>query len=107
MRPRHYDRFVLIGLCWLYGRGEFPPPHRSNRNARVWLAFGSYSRLKSHNEFSGADAIPLFAVNLYIKFHSVAAAQVCTHTACTLRSVICGILQALQNQPVEVWYELE
>ncbi len=26
MRPRHYDRFVLIGLCWLYGRSEFPPP---------------------------------------------------------------------------------
>ncbi len=27
MRPRHYDRFVLIGLCWLHGRSEFPPPH--------------------------------------------------------------------------------
>ncbi len=26
MRPRHYDRFVLIGLCWLYGRSESPPP---------------------------------------------------------------------------------
>ena len=26
MRPRRYDRFVLIGLCWLYGRSEFPPP---------------------------------------------------------------------------------
>ncbi len=26
MRPGHYDRFVLIGLCWLYGRSEFPPP---------------------------------------------------------------------------------
>ncbi len=26
MRPRHYDRFVLVGLCWLYGRSEFPPP---------------------------------------------------------------------------------
>ncbi len=26
MRPRHYDRFVLIGLCWLYGRSEVPPP---------------------------------------------------------------------------------
>ncbi len=26
VRPRHYDRFVLIGLCWLYGRSEFPPP---------------------------------------------------------------------------------
>ena len=25
MRPRHDDRFVLIGLCWLYGRSEFPP----------------------------------------------------------------------------------
>ncbi len=22
----HYDRFVLIGLCWLYGHSEFPPP---------------------------------------------------------------------------------
>ncbi len=22
----HHDRFVLIGLCWLYGRSEFPPP---------------------------------------------------------------------------------
>ncbi len=21
-----HDRFVLIGLCWLYGRSEFPPP---------------------------------------------------------------------------------
>ena len=26
MRPRHDDGFVLIGLCWLYGRSEFPPP---------------------------------------------------------------------------------
>ncbi len=26
MRPRQHDRFVHIGLCWLYGRGEFPPP---------------------------------------------------------------------------------
>ncbi len=26
MRPRQHDRFVLIGLCWLYGRSEFPPP---------------------------------------------------------------------------------
>ncbi len=25
-RPRQHDRFVLIGLCWLYGRSEFPPP---------------------------------------------------------------------------------
>ncbi len=25
MRPRQHDRFVLIGLCWLYGRSEFPP----------------------------------------------------------------------------------
>ncbi len=24
--PSHYDRLVLIGLCWLYGRSEFPPP---------------------------------------------------------------------------------
>ncbi len=23
---RHYDGFILIGLCWLYGRSEFPPP---------------------------------------------------------------------------------
>ncbi len=23
MRPRQHDRFVLIGLCWLYGRSEF------------------------------------------------------------------------------------
>ena len=22
----HDDRFVLIGLCWMYGRSEFPPP---------------------------------------------------------------------------------
>ena len=28
MRSRHHDRFVLIGLCWLYGRNEFPPPSR-------------------------------------------------------------------------------
>ncbi len=27
MRPRQHDRFVLIGLCWLYGRSEFPPPY--------------------------------------------------------------------------------
>ncbi len=26
MRPRHYDRFVLIGLCWRCGRSEFSPP---------------------------------------------------------------------------------
>ena len=26
MRPGQHDRFVLIGLCWLYGRSEFPPP---------------------------------------------------------------------------------
>ncbi len=26
MRPRRYERFVLIGLCWLYGRSEFPLP---------------------------------------------------------------------------------
>ncbi len=26
MRARQHDRFVLIGLCWLYGRSEFPPP---------------------------------------------------------------------------------
>ncbi len=25
IRPRQHDRFVLIGLCWLYGRSEFPP----------------------------------------------------------------------------------
>ncbi len=25
VRPRQHDRFVLIGLCWLYGRSEFPP----------------------------------------------------------------------------------
>ncbi len=25
-RPRHHDRFDLIGLCWLYGRSELPPP---------------------------------------------------------------------------------
>ncbi len=24
--PRQHDRFVLIGLCWLYGRNEIPPP---------------------------------------------------------------------------------
>ncbi len=30
MRPRHYDRFVLIGLCWLYGRSEFPPPQQQS-----------------------------------------------------------------------------
>ncbi len=23
---RQHDRFVLIGLCWLYGRSEFPTP---------------------------------------------------------------------------------
>ncbi len=32
MRPRHYDRFVLIGLCWLYGRSEFPPPPPADCN---------------------------------------------------------------------------
>ncbi len=21
-----HDRFALIGLCWLYGRSDFPPP---------------------------------------------------------------------------------
>ncbi len=26
MRPRQHDRFVLIGLCWLYGRSDFSPP---------------------------------------------------------------------------------
>ncbi len=26
MRPRQHDRFVLKGLCWLYGRSEFSPP---------------------------------------------------------------------------------
>ncbi len=26
MRPRHHDRIVLIGLCWLNGHSEFPPP---------------------------------------------------------------------------------
>ena len=26
MRSRQHDRFVLIGLCWLYGRSELPPP---------------------------------------------------------------------------------
>ncbi len=26
MRLRQHDRFVLIGLCWLYGRSDFPPP---------------------------------------------------------------------------------
>ncbi len=31
MRPRRYDRFVLIGLCWLYGRSEFPPPPRPDQ----------------------------------------------------------------------------
>ena len=25
MRPRQHDRFVLIGLCWLYGRSDLPP----------------------------------------------------------------------------------
>ncbi len=25
-RPRQHDRFVLVGLCWLYGRSELPPP---------------------------------------------------------------------------------
>ncbi len=25
MRPRQHDRFVLIGLCWLYGRSEYLP----------------------------------------------------------------------------------
>ena len=25
-RPRHEDRSVLIGHCWLYERSEFPPP---------------------------------------------------------------------------------
>ncbi len=24
--PLELDRFVLIGLCWLYGRSEFSPP---------------------------------------------------------------------------------
>ncbi len=23
---QYHDRFVLISLCWLYGRNEFPPP---------------------------------------------------------------------------------
>ncbi len=23
---RRHDRFVVIGLCWLYGSSEFPPP---------------------------------------------------------------------------------
>ncbi len=27
-RPRHHDKLVLVGLCWLYGRGEVPPPPR-------------------------------------------------------------------------------
>ncbi len=26
MRPRQHGRFVLIGLCWLYGRSAFSPP---------------------------------------------------------------------------------
>ncbi len=26
MRPRQHDRFVLIGLGWLYGLSKFPPP---------------------------------------------------------------------------------
>ncbi len=26
VRPRQHEKFALIGLCWLYGRSEFPPP---------------------------------------------------------------------------------
>ncbi len=26
MRPRQHDRFVFVGLCWLYRRNKFPPP---------------------------------------------------------------------------------
>ncbi len=25
-RPRPHEGFILIGICWLYGLGEFPPP---------------------------------------------------------------------------------
>ncbi len=38
MRPQQHDGFVLIGLCWLYGRNEVPPPpplHDGNSNRRL------------------------------------------------------------------------
>ncbi len=37
MRPRQHDRFVLIGLCWLYGRTEFPPPPYKATNTNLGL----------------------------------------------------------------------
>ncbi len=37
MRPRQHDRFVLIGLCWLYGRSKFPPCIESRYNQGVSL----------------------------------------------------------------------
>ncbi len=35
MRLRQHDRFALIGLCWLYGRSEFPPPTQACLRLRV------------------------------------------------------------------------
>ncbi len=34
-RPRHHDRFLLIGLCWLWGCCEFPPPPAFNSTGEM------------------------------------------------------------------------
>ncbi len=39
----HHDRFVLIGFCWLYGRGEFPPPPDKLRAGLVRQIQKSYA----------------------------------------------------------------
>ena len=57
MRPRHDDRFVLIGLCWLYGRSEYPPPppDARGRNTSRWplMTYASVTRNRSCIWLSG------------------------------------------------------
>ncbi len=45
-QPRKHDRFVLIGLCWLYGRSEFPPPPPPPQQ----LPSSSGTKIKKHKQ---------------------------------------------------------
>ncbi len=39
--PRQHDRFVLIGLCWLYGRSEYPPPPVAPDTRLEWTSIAA------------------------------------------------------------------
>ncbi len=59
MRSRQHDRFVLVGVCWLYGSSESPPPPPLCRLSRAGF---NVTCPRCHDICAGARFVPPWQV---------------------------------------------